>query len=338
MSSTNYNQSAARAAECFRLAVSLMTRQPTRPHPQSYSVWYEHVSGVNPALSAEIERLMAAAAQLDEGQTLRLYQKYVLNRDAQNAIRLTDGVREMVVDVGESARQAGQQSAGFEAALGRWQQAVEAGQGADPARRAAIQSDTGVMREAVSELQRRIERTLGEVGRLQAELASVRDEAMRDSLTGLANRRAFDLRLAECSDTPERSGCLLVADIDHFKKVNDTYGHLFGDQVLRAVAEAIRSCLSPQQMAARTGGEEFAILLPGASLTQGQVLAEKIRVTVAGSRIRRRGDGEAIGNVTISLGASPLRDVDTPDAWYERADQALYAAKKAGRNRVSVAA
>jgi diguanylate cyclase len=338
MPNKNYNQSAARAAECFRLAVSLMTRQPTRPHPQSYTVWYEHVSGVNSALSVEIERLMAAASQLDEDQTQRLYQKYVLDRDAQNAMRLTDGVREMVDEVGESARQAGQQSASFEAALGRWQQAVEAGQGSDPERRAAIQSDTEVMRAAVGELQRRMERTRSEVDRLQTELARAHDEAMRDSLTGLANRRAFDLRLAECFDGTDRSGCLLVADIDHFKKVNDTYGHLFGDQVLRAVAEAIRSCLAPQQMAARTGGEEFAILMPGASLTQAQVLAEKIRVTVAGSRIRRRGDGEAIGNITISVGASPQRGGDTPDGWYERADQALYAAKKAGRNRVSVAA
>jgi diguanylate cyclase len=333
-----YLETAARAAECFRLAVPLMTRQPTRPHPVSYTIWYEHVSGRNAALSAELDRLLASGAQLDEEQTLRLYQQHVLDRDGQNAMRLADGFREMLEEVGDSARQAGQRSATFEEALGRWQQAVEAGEGADPERRAAIQADTQVMRSAVSQLQQHMEQTRSEVDKLQQELARAHEEAMRDSLTGLANRRAFDLRLAECFDASDRTGCLLVADIDHFKKVNDTYGHLFGDQVLRAVAEAIRSCLGSGQLAARTGGEEFAILMPGATLNQGQLLAEKIRVTVAGSRIRRRGDGESVGNVTISVGATMQRSGDTPDRWYDRADQALYTAKKSGRNRVTVAA
>jgi diguanylate cyclase len=337
MTTKAYLETAAHAAECFRLAVPLMTRQPTRPHPLSYALWYEHVSGRNQSLSAELDRLLASGTPLDEAITQRLYREHVLDKEGQSTIQLADGFRGMLDEVGASARLAGEQSATFEEALGRWQQAVEAGEGTDPARCAAIQADTQVMRASVLALQNSMEQTRGEVDRLKQELARVHEEALRDSLTGLANRRAFDRCLAESFDAPAPA-CLLVADIDHFKKVNDTYGHLFGDQVLRVVAEAIRSCLAPGHLAARTGGEEFAVLLPGASLSTSQLLAEKIRTTVAGSRIRRRGEGEAIGTITISLGLSPQRAGDSPDSWFERADQALYAAKHAGRNRVTVAA
>jgi diguanylate cyclase len=336
MTKRKYLETAARAAECFRLAVPLMTQQPTRPHPLSYTIWYEHVSGRNAGLSGEIDRLMATGVALDEEQTQRLYQQYVLDREAQATLRVADGVRGMLEEVEDSARQAGQQSGQFEMALSRWEQAVQQGQADDPERRAEMQAGTQVMRSAVGALQERMDQTRSEIDRLQRELVRAHEEALRDSLTGLANRRAFDLRMTECVGAAAPA-CLLVGDIDHFKKVNDSFGHLFGDQVLRAVAEAIRSCTKAPQLAARTGGEEFAVLLPGATLTQGQALAEKIRTTVAASRIRRRGAGEAIGNVTISVGVSVRRGSDTAETWYERADQALYAAKNAGRNRVTVA-
>lgn len=334
----NYEEPVARAAECLRLAVPQMTRQPTRPHPLSYAVWYEHVSGRNAALSAEVERLTADGATLDEATTARLYQRHVKDVDDQVAQRVADGFRGMIDDVGQSAVQAGQHSERFESALLRWREAVEAGEGADPARRAAIEADTRAMHSAVGALQARMQATRAEVDRLKRELDRAREEALRDSLTGLANRRAFDLRLAACLVSDDPAACLLLGDIDHFKRVNDTYGHLFGDQVLKAVAQGVSACLGPAQVAARVGGEEFAILLPGASLPQAQALAERVRATVAASRIRRRGGGDAVGQVTISLGVAVQRRGETGERWYERADQALYAAKNAGRNRVTVAA
>jgi len=334
----NYEESAARAAECLRLALSQMTRQPARPHPMSYAVWYEHVSGRNAALSAEVERLTTGGAGLDEAATTRLYQVHVMDVDEQAAQRVADGFRVMLDDVGQSADQAGQHSERFETALTHWQQAVESGESADPARRAAIQADTQAMRSAAGALHARMRATRDEVNRLKRELDRARDEALRDSLTGLANRRAFDLRLAACLTGDGAPACLLLGDIDHFKRVNDTYGHLFGDQVLKAVAQGVAACLGPAHLAARVGGEEFAILLPGAGLPQAQALAERVRATVAASRIRRRGGGDAVGQVTISLGVAAQRQGEAADRWFDRADQALYAAKHAGRNRVTVSA
>jgi diguanylate cyclase len=130
----------------------------------------------------------------------------------------------------------------------------------------------------------------------------------------------------------------VITDIDHFKKVNDTWGHVFGDQVLRAVAQSLKSCVEAGQMAARVGGEEFAVLLPGAGLPQAQQLAERIRATIAGAGCGCRDSQESIGQVTVSLGVAARRHGESAEAWFERADQALYASKQGGRNRVTAAA
>ena len=182
----------------------------------------------------------------------------------------------------------------------------------------------------------------------------MRQDSLVDALTTLANRRAFDRRLASClaADVAVLGGLpqgapvsLLMIDIDHFKRVNDSYGHSFGDQVLRAVAQVLKALTPDGGMAARVGGEEFALLLPGVGLAPARALAEKVRATVAASRVRRKG-GDADEHITVSLGVAqylqgnPGRGVvaDEPAASFlERADRALYAAKQAGRDRVVVA-
>jgi diguanylate cyclase len=337
MARNRYNEPPARAAECLRQALPLMTRQAAPPHPLSYAVWYEHVAGRNAALSNEIARLTVGEKPLDEEQTVRLFNTHVLDVDEQAAQRVAEGFRGILEEVGNSARQAGLHSEHFETVLARWHQAVESGEAVDVDRSAAMQADTRQMRAAVGAFQARLDDARSEVERLRRDLDRAREEAMRDALTGLANRRAFDERLAACLTDGSSQGCVLMTDIDHFKKVNDTYGHLFGDQVLRAVAQGVRACLSPGELAARIGGEEFAILLPGATLTQAQALAERVRATVAASRIKRR-DGDTIGQVTVSLGVAARHRDESAHAWLDRADRALYAAKHAGRNRVTVAA
>jgi diguanylate cyclase len=134
------------------------------------------------------------------------------------------------------------------------------------------------------------------------------------------------------------SGCaLLLADIDHFKVVNDTYGHVLGDKVIRAVAHVMRSMIKGRDVAARLGGEEFAILLPQTSLTGASAVAEQIRGTVAQGRICRPDGNESIGQVTLSVGVAIAKVGDTLEPLLERADAAMYAAKRAGRNRISIA-
>ncbi len=165
------------------------------------------------------------------------------------------------------------------------------------------------------------------------------DLSSRDALTGLANRRAFELALAREIDRVARSGepaLLLELDVDHFKRVNDTWGHGAGDQVLKAVAQALMESVRPMDLVARVGGEEFSIILPNCAASFGQAVAERVR-----RRVERMpvpvGPGQEI-TVTISIGGAfaPQWVRSTPTLWVERADQQLYRAKAQGRNLVQI--
>ncbi len=171
---------------------------------------------------------------------------------------------------------------------------------------------------------------------LQALLDALCTLSSRDALTGLANRRQFDLALAAEMDRVARAGeeaLLLLLDIDHFKRVNDRYGHPAGDEVIRAVARTLGECVRPMDTAARVGGEEFGIILPSCSPASGQAVAERIRLRVEAQPVRVAPGVDLW--VTVSVGgafAAPwVRS--TPAMWVERADQQLYGAKAGGRNR-----
>lgn len=181
--------------------------------------------------------------------------------------------------------------------------------------------------------------TPGSAGWLQGLIDSLVDLSSRDALTGLANRRQFDLSLAREVDRVARSGepaLLLTLDIDHFKKVNDTYGHAAGDQVLRAVAAALVDSVRPMDLVARVGGEEFAIILPSCPAPFAETVAERVRRRVEHVPV-------VIGpnlqiQVTVSIGGAfaPQWVRTTPALWIERADQQLYRAKTQGRNLVQL--
>lgn len=171
---------------------------------------------------------------------------------------------------------------------------------------------------------------------LQAIVDALCDLSSKDALTGLVNRRGFEMALARETDRVARAGeaaLLLLLDIDHFKAVNDTHGHSAGDQVLRAVALAIVQTVRPMDLVARVGGEEFAIILPNCASHVGLAVAERVRERVSELAIEVS-PGQMLG-VTVSLGGAfaPQWVRSSPLLWMERADRQLYRAKAEGRNR-----
>lgn len=171
---------------------------------------------------------------------------------------------------------------------------------------------------------------------LQAVLDALCDLSSRDALTGLANRRQFEIALAREIDRVARAGepaLVLMIDIDHFKQVNDTRGHVSGDRVLQAVALRLLECVRPMDTVARYGGEEFAIILPNCPPAFGRAVAERIRRQVEQHPVPIEG-GAPIA-VTISLGGAfaPQWVRSTATLWLARADVQLYRAKADGRNR-----
>ena len=174
---------------------------------------------------------------------------------------------------------------------------------------------------------------------MQGLIDALVDLSSRDALTGLANRRSFDLALGREIDRVARSGepaLLLALDIDHFKRVNDNFGHGAGDLVIQVVAGALLECVRPMDLVARVGGEEFAIILPNCPSAFGETVAERLR-----RRVERMPVTVGIGqtlSVSVSIGGAfaPQWVRSTPALWIERADQQLYRAKALGRNVVQL--
>ncbi len=180
--------------------------------------------------------------------------------------------------------------------------------------------------------------TVGDAVWLQAVLDALCDLSSRDPLTGLVNRRQFELALAREIDRVARAGepaLLLMLDIDRFKSVNDTHGHAAGDLVIQSVANSLLDCVRPMDTVARFGGEEFAIILPNCPPTFGQAVAERIRRKVEQRAVLIEEMGSESLNVTISIGGAfaPQWVRSSAPLWIERADQQLYRAKSEGRNR-----
>ncbi len=177
----------------------------------------------------------------------------------------------------------------------------------------------------------------GSTAWLQALVDALVDLSSRDALTGLANRRTFDLALGREIDRVARSGepaLLLALDIDHFKRVNDTWGHPAGDQVLRAVANALIDSVRPMDLVARVGGEEFAIILPNCASAFGETVAERVRRRVESMPVMVAPGQEISCTVSIGGAFAPQWVRSTAALWVERADQQLYGAKRQGRNLV----
>jgi diguanylate cyclase (GGDEF)-like protein len=174
---------------------------------------------------------------------------------------------------------------------------------------------------------------------LQGLVDALVDLSSRDALTGLANRRAFNVALGREIDRVARSGeaaLLLVLDIDHFKRVNDQHGHRAGDEVIRAVAAALLDSVRPMDLVARMGGEEFGIVLPNCPSAFGETVAERVRRRVAQTPVLI-GPGQQV-QVSISIGGAyaPQWVRSSAALWVERADQQLYRAKAQGRNLVQI--
>lgn len=210
---------------------------------------------------------------------------------------------------------------------------------ADAMRNAAAVPDdvvrlTGAMLDRVRTAESRLEAATHEASELRAKLEEARDNARRDPLTDLPNRRAFEEAFATGVKKGERL-CVAVCDVDHFKQVNDRFGHAVGDRVLKAIAEALTTACTGQ-MVARYGGEEFAILFTGVDRVTALNTLELARKAVAAKRYRLRESDQPLGEVTFSAGLTCAEQGEGLGTVFGRADKLLYAAKDAGRNQLQI--
>ena len=223
------------------------------------------------------------------------------------------------------AQRADAQSYGADLAAGA--DRLESGEGGV----AALVAVTRAMAERTNTVEQQLTAARDETRQLRAKLAQVGEEARCDPLTGLPNRRAFEERLAEL-ERSKATLSLAICDIDHFKRVNDTYGHAVGDRVIRAVAQTLQdNCAG--NMVARIGGEEFVILFPGLEPEAAGRILDEARDILGARYFKLRETDQPLGKVTFSAGVARGRHPDGTSA-LQRADALLYAAKNGGRDRI----
>jgi diguanylate cyclase len=342
-----YNHTKPESAEYMRLALPYMAKHDAPMHPISYAVWYEHVAGMNQALSKAIETLSAPGALFNGSDIETLFNQYIADITPETASLLSQEFQRIIGNLVDSTDAVTREADRFDQAL----QTFKRDSGLDKAETVnarTLLDSIQTIEVATRSLKTRLTESQEEIAALREEVIRARDVALLDSLTGLLNRRGFDQALADCldelngnADDPVAQPCLLMCDIDHFKQINDTYGHLFGDRVIRAVAQVIQNNVKGRDTAARYGGEEFIILLPDTPLAGALTLAEKLRYTIKHGRIKRHhgdADEELPAKVTISIGVARHLPGESIAAFMERADKALYQAKRTGRDRVCEAA
>lgn len=187
-------------------------------------------------------------------------------------------------------------------------------------------------RAALAEFGRAIRAEQDKVAALRREIDDLRTESNHDKLTGLLNRRGLEAGLQGLAGV---ACTLLMLDIDHFKKINDFHGHPSGDGVIKSVGAIIRQCVRECDLVARYGGEEFAVILPGLPPSAAEIIASRIRVTVAARQFVKRATSQPLGKVTVSIGGAERMPGEGWTALVDRADEALYASKRAGRDRIT---
>jgi diguanylate cyclase len=318
----------------------VMSRYASGYHPISYTVWYEYTKGANKALKQDVDAELQHVERLSAAQTYAVYVKHVVDPAERAVMSARTGLLGLVTEVKEKMRDAESKTSGFDQHLTRFQDGL-----AKATSLAEVKGDvtsmlveTRKVSESLGRMSTQLDESRKEAQRLAEELKSVREEALTDALSGLFNRRGFDVELERLAAKTgkDASLALIMLDIDNFKAVNDTYGHPLGDAVIAAVGQFIRDSVGAIGIAARYGGEEFAVLLPKQSFATAEKLAEAIRTRVERGKIKRRNDDEAIGGITISAGLTEWKAGDDAASLVERADRALYAAKRAGRNQVLV--
>jgi diguanylate cyclase len=320
-------------------AIELLKRATIPPYPQFYELLYTYATGVNPALNARINAILADGEPSVE-MAERLYSEFLKSRDVNERLsgvseRMSHRIEAMHSAIDTAMVTATAYSATLQTASGDLSVEVPAVRLKQVA--SSLLDETRRMQSANYELERTLEASRAEIVSLQRDLEDVRREALLDPLTKIYNRKAFDDGLFGAIADAQLTGqplCLMLIDIDHFKRFNDTWGHQTGDQVLRLVAMTVKSNIKGKDIAARYGGEEFGAILPDTDLEGALHLAENIRRAIQAKELLKRSTNEKLGRVTASFGVAILRPGDTASTFIDRADRCLYAAKNAGRNQV----
>ena len=321
-------------------ALGNMARHGVPQTPSNFEVWYTHASGRDIDLSKALDILISNDQPFTDEQNTDIYQRYFNLAETSAAVYATAQEFESSMDtVLDLLAQAHNDVENYGKALEDNLGSMSSAKDFKVLRRAleTLVSDTKEMAAQDSLLKNRLQVSTSEINSLRTNMEDLQKEVMTDALTGIANRKHFDMLLRQMAAQAMEDGddlCVAFGDIDRFKNFNDNYGHQIGDQVLKLVGMILTEVSKGTDMPARYGGKEFAIILPGIGLDKATEFAENIRAAVTSKRIRKVSTGEDFGTITMPIRVAQFRSGEPLGELIHRADLGLYHAKHSGRNCV----
>ena len=323
-----------------RLALPLMSKHDIPVTPKNYAVWYEYVSGINSELCLTIDKMLEKKEVFSDEQNEILYKRFCAEKDENELRKLREDLQQVLVSVLSEVSDLSGQTEKYTSFVSK--SVDELSEDASAEKIKNVVSEIIVETKAIGNfgksLQDKLKETTEELETLQKEFEQAKTASLVDFLTGVANRKAFDETLAKCASEASANMddlCLLLIDIDHFKKFNDDYGHIVGDEVLKFVTKKTKEIVRGRDFLARFGGEEFVVILPQTPLSGAKTVAENIRSFFSEAKLTAVATSKKLGKVTVSIGAALYRPGEPVETFINRSDQALYFAKNSGRNRVA---
>ena len=340
MSQQNAGSNYDHTVNIVRSAIPRMSELKIPITPSNYAVWFEYLGNGNPALQAEMDALLSRDRSISNDEMQDLYVRFLEDR-SEKVASAKSALNQVVKALMHHISQADGHYSSFSSELKDVAQELAQDVSTDDLNSLidrAVKATNGAL-ERGAEMRQKFSDLAVEMQQVRSALARSQEEARSDALTGVYNRLAFQEeigRLAEYAADDSHTPCLLLVDIDFFKRINDSYGHLAGDHVLQTVAHKIKQAVRGRDIVARYGGEEFAILLRDTPRSGCMAVAENVRLHVARTVIELPADldYDQPVEVTVSLGGAWYREDETVEALVERSDKALYRSKENGRNRV----
>jgi diguanylate cyclase len=321
-------------------ALAFLQERKLLPLPDNYTVAYHYVAKTNPNLCMAIDMLLGHLGQLTQTHMTELYNahlgleaEYRVFREANSNI---ESELKRVISAIDQSKESNSQ---YDQTLTSFRGNLEQDHPIADLRQAVsrVIEETRVIATQNQKLQSQLAQSTQQMTEIKYTLDIARKESLIDPLTEVGNRKFFNIELQRATqDAVEKNNALslLMIDIDYFKKFNDNYGHLIGDQVLRLVARTLIENLKGRDIIARYGGEEFVIMLPQTYAVDAVRVGNHLRAALGSKQIKRKNSTETLGQITISIGVTEYFPGEPLNGFIDRADAALYEAKRAGRNRV----
>lgn len=319
-------------------AMGLMEKYGISPTPQNYTLWFEYSCASIPNLNQRLNDLIDSDEAFTEELCKALYIEFFKQDHMSASLSSSDAIVKMAAQVQSEVEQIGDNISDYGNLLKLAVDDLENDTSVSAVKDLTnhlIQSSQKAQEESVASAAA-LKSMSQEIERLTDELREASQVANTDPLTGLANRRFFDTTYEELHAQAQQGkalSCILV-DIDHFKNINDTYGHPVGDLVIRFIANLLRRAVGDAGVVARYGGEEFVVLLSEKTPAFAESLAESIRKAICRQELKSKEHNIELGQITASFGVGTYNPGDTMEALINRTDGNLYQAKESGRNRV----